>query len=397
VGTEEVTRRLREQFVDRLVGEGAITSPEWEAVFRRVPRHHFVPRVVGWWPPDSGETEGLLDEEHDRERWLQLVYSDRLLLVVKEGGRQSSSSMPSVMMRFLKGLAVQDGSTVLEIGTGTGYNAALLCERLRSERVTSIDVDAELVAQAGERLSACGYGPTLAVGDGLHGLAARAPYDRIIATCAVPRIPQAWLDQLAPGGIIVTPLAGGHFEPVGLVKLTAQADGSFSGHFHPGGASFMPLRTPAQVADECVETLDALVRAGGGETRPCRVPDWLRGGPREVNVTRQGVGLEPNFMVRLEVAELRWYWLDGRDGRAQPAIASVADRSWARVTMDEDGTAFVTQGGPRRLWDVVERSWDLFLHLGRPHMGRYGMTITPDRRQIVWLDDPASEHSWDLS
>jgi len=383
----------RAAFVDELRVAGALESPEWEVAFRRVPRHRFVPRIVGCWPPDEeGRSERfVLGPEVDRERWLRLVYSDRLLVTVDEDERWSSSSRPRVMIRFLEGLHVVEGNTVLEIGTGTGYNAALLCERLGSERVTSIDIDAELVALARERLLACGYAPALAVADGSEGYLPRAPYDRIVATYSVARIPDAWLDQLAPGGIIVAPLAGGRFEAVGLVRLVARPDGSFHGAFHPAGASFIPLRRPG-AAPVSEEELAALVERGEGETRACRIPEWLSGGPERVRVTSHGQGLEPNFLLRLEIPELRWFWLDG----GLPAIACAIDRSWARVRIGSGGVPVVAQGGPRRLWDVVERSWERYLRLGRPGMGRYGLTITPDRRQSVWLDHPGSEHRWEL-
>lgn len=88
--------------------------------------------------------------------------------------RPSSSSMPSVMARMLEALAVRDGDRVLEIGTGSGYNAALLCERLGSENVTTIDCNAELVGAARQRLAEHGYEPTVVAGDGFFGYAPNA-------------------------------------------------------------------------------------------------------------------------------------------------------------------------------------------------------------------------------
>jgi protein-L-isoaspartate(D-aspartate) O-methyltransferase len=388
---EEVElRELHHRLADELVAGGALTSREWEAVFRRVPRHPFVPRVVGWWPPESGETEGVVDFERDRDRWQRLVYSDRLLFVVNKGGRQSSSSMPSMMLRFLKGLHVESSNAVLEIGTGTGYNAAILCERLGSACVTSVDIDPELGEAARAALRTCRYDPALAVTNGADGYSPRAPYDRILATCSVPRIPDAWLEQCRAGGIIVAPLSRGHFEAVALIRLVSQTDGSWLGNFHPGGASFMPLRgwmTAGVVSGDLLP----LVRDTPGETRLCTIPEWLAYGPERVNVGSSGRGLEPNFLLRIDIPELSWHWFD-----RLPAIVSAVDRSWARTTVGEDGQLTVTQGGPHRLWDLVERSWATFLQLGKPGMGRYGMTITRDRRQFVWLDSPDSENRWEL-
>src|SRR2546429_422149 len=136
---------LQAQLQQQLEESGELTAPAWREAFRRVPRHPFVPRIIGCWPPMDGETEVEVDSQSDPERWLTLVYSDRLLLTLRDGQRQSSSSRPSVMARFSEMLDVRDTDRVLEIGTGSGYNAAILSERLGSERVTSIDIEAELV------------------------------------------------------------------------------------------------------------------------------------------------------------------------------------------------------------------------------------------------------------
>ncbi|MGH3694552.1 MAG: methyltransferase domain-containing protein, partial [Pseudonocardiaceae bacterium] len=83
---------------------------------------------------------------------------------------------------MLQALAVEDGHRVLQVATGTGYTAALLCERLGSTQVTSIDVDPDLTAAARARLRRCGYLPTVITGDGRDGYPEHALYDRTIAT-----------------------------------------------------------------------------------------------------------------------------------------------------------------------------------------------------------------------
>jgi len=132
-------------------------------------------------------------ERQQRAHWLAAVYSDESLITKvvhvpspRGSGYQrftSSSTLPSLMLTMLEALDVTDGCRVLEIGTGSGYNAALLCERLGSELLTSVDVDLELIELAGPRLAANGYTPTLAAVDGAKGYPPRAPYDRVIATC----------------------------------------------------------------------------------------------------------------------------------------------------------------------------------------------------------------------
>jgi protein-L-isoaspartate O-methyltransferase len=98
------------------------------------------------------------------------------------------------------------GQTVLEIGTGSGYSTALLCERLGEENVTSVDVGSDMVELARRRLREAGYRPTLVCEDGFHGHRPRAPYDRVISTCKAGRIPTAWVEQARTGGVILAVL-----------------------------------------------------------------------------------------------------------------------------------------------------------------------------------------------
>jgi protein-L-isoaspartate(D-aspartate) O-methyltransferase len=362
-----VNEAKRRQLLQQLDESGELRSPAWREAFRRVPRHPFVPRIIGCWPPFDGQTEVEIDSVRDPERWLNLVYSDRLLITLRDRQRQSSSSRPSVMVRFLELLDVRDTDRVLEIGTGSGYNAALLSERLGSERVTSIDIEGELVEQARPHLAECGYHLTVDTADGSEGYPPGAPYERIIATCSVPRIPEAWIEQLKPSGVVVTPLRGGRFEAAGLVALHRQEDESFSGQLHPRGASFMPMRQDVEDSRPTRAQLRALVKASEGESRPGTIPSWLTD-EREDSTAG-------HFFLRLhETTDWEWFWLrESADGGKTPAVAA-ADHSWARVVR-RNADYLVFQGGPRRLWDLVEEASEQWIGLGRPDMGRYGITV----------------------
>jgi protein-L-isoaspartate O-methyltransferase len=147
--------------------------------------------------------------------WFDRIYRDELIITQLddgatppgEAGRRisSSSSMPSVMLRMLDELQVFDGCRVLEIGTGSGWNAGLLSARLGASNVVSVDVDPAVAAHAEAALKAAGQPVTVVVGDGAAGYVPGAPYDRVIATCAVRHIPYEWVTQTRPGGLIVTP------------------------------------------------------------------------------------------------------------------------------------------------------------------------------------------------
>ncbi|WP_274567660.1 methyltransferase domain-containing protein [Streptomyces spiramyceticus] len=92
-------------------------------------------------------------------------------------------------------------SDELEIGTATGYVAALLSERLGEELVFSVEIDPPLAHQARQNLATLGYAPTVVVADGEHGWVEAAPYDRLISTCALRRVPYELVRQVKPGGI----------------------------------------------------------------------------------------------------------------------------------------------------------------------------------------------------
>jgi protein-L-isoaspartate(D-aspartate) O-methyltransferase len=132
-------------------------------------------------------------------------------------------SQPYVVAFMTEQLGVQPSHRVLEVGTGSGYQAAVL-SRLARE-VISVERYRTLADAARQRLAALGYDNVdVEVGDGLVGVPERAPYDRIIVTAAAETIPQALLDELADGGVMVLPL-GPHAGPQQLVKLTKGEQG----------------------------------------------------------------------------------------------------------------------------------------------------------------------------
>lgn len=173
--------------VQTLKARGVLHDPAIEAAFLNVPRHLFLPNT----PRD-------------------LAYSDTAYAVKASPDEQviSSCSQPSMVAIMLEQLALQPGHNVLEIGAGTGYNAALMQYMAGDRgRVTSIELDKDLAAQAETNLSNASMGyVTIVHGDGAMGFAPRAAYDRIIATVSVWDIPRAWARQIRTLGIMVVPL-----------------------------------------------------------------------------------------------------------------------------------------------------------------------------------------------
>lgn len=173
--------------VDGLVDSGSIRTSRVEAAFRSIPRHLFVP-------------------DADPE----LVYAGEAIPIEhgEDGLPISSSSEPAIMATMLEQLSLSSGHNVLEVGTGSGYNAALLGAILgEGGRVRTIDLDEALVERAQQLLRSASSANVLAAArDGWFGFSEDAPYDRIEVTVGVWDISPDWVDQLAGNGILVVPL-----------------------------------------------------------------------------------------------------------------------------------------------------------------------------------------------
>ncbi|OLT16532.1 hypothetical protein BJF78_14020 [Pseudonocardia sp. CNS-139] len=250
---EQQARERLAELADRFSRDGDLRTPEWRAAFLATWRHPYVPAYY----PATDRPPALCVDPEQRADWLNAVYSNQTLVTKVQPVplnrafrpatgwmNTSSSTLPLLVLRMLEDLDVRDGHRVLEIGTGSGYNCALLCQRLGSEYVTSVDIDPELVDLAAERLAANGYTPTVAAVDGAEGYPPNAPYDRIIATCAVRAIPASWLKQAAPGAVVITDVHG----RLGgtLVRLTVDSAGTATGRFVPYWTAFMPMRSTVE-------------------------------------------------------------------------------------------------------------------------------------------------------
>ncbi|MFC0541061.1 methyltransferase domain-containing protein [Kutzneria chonburiensis] len=261
--------------------------------------------------------------------------------------------------------AVAETPRVLEIGTGTGYNAALLAHRLGDENVYSVDVAPELVRMARKRLAEIGRRPRLAEVDGVGGWPEHGPYDRIIATCAVPNVPTAWLGQVTDGGKVLVDVkvntgAGN------LVLLTKHED-CLEGRFTKRWAAFMAMRH-----DGDVDLAEAPKAEGHGHRRttaPARPWDDHR---------------EVWFLAaRALPTGLRYgYTLDPATRQPTASMLRSPDGSWCHVS-----EGVVREGGPTPLWAAVERAYEWWRDHGDPGWERFGLTVGGNG-WTLWLDEP---------
>jgi protein-L-isoaspartate(D-aspartate) O-methyltransferase len=184
------SRPARAQLVAELERRALIRSERVREAFFAVPRELFV--------PEFATREGL-----------EAVYRDDAILTKQSehGVPLSSSSQPSIMAVMLEQLCVEEGMRVLEIGTGTGYNAALLSLLVGARgQVVSVDLDGPIAAAARRALREGGYRVRVVHADGRAAFPGAAPYDRIIVTASADTVPRAWFEQLMDGGLLQVPL-----------------------------------------------------------------------------------------------------------------------------------------------------------------------------------------------
>jgi protein-L-isoaspartate(D-aspartate) O-methyltransferase len=237
---------MHQALVDQLKKSGHMQDARIEAAFRSVPRHLFLPGVA-------------LDE----------VYRDQAIATRSIDGQVvSSSSQPTIMAIMLEQLHLQPGHCVLEIGSGTGYNAALMAHIVGAAgQVVTIDIDEDIVEAAREHLATAGFGSVHVIcADGGLGYPDAAPYDRIILTVNAADITPAWHTQLKPSGRLLLPLvlrgpqASIAFTPVKdhLESLSVRACG-----FVGLRGAFAEADTVVQLAPEAGQLVLRL-----GEARP---------------------------------------------------------------------------------------------------------------------------------
>lgn len=385
------TDRPSRNELGRVLMESGALSSDWVPTFTSVDRAAFLPDVM--WPYDlATRTSSAVDKREDPDAWYEAADSNVPIVTRWDDGTQpgpgpgrlstSSSSMPSVVYDLLQDLAVEVGMRVLDVGTGTGETAGALTHRLGPDSVTTMDIDGFVSRMAQERLSRHGWHPEVVVGDGFEGHPDTAPYDRILATVGVREVPDTWIRQTRPGGIILAPF-GTHYGNADAVVRLKVADGTASGHFTQR-VEFMKLRTRRN-----------------SEVTP---DDYLSAWPlkdAEVSNTYlsegeflRGQWSDLPFVLGLRVPHCRQAVAEKRDDARPVWFHSLSDLSWACVMFrDGEREAKVWQAGSRRLWDEVSNAYLWWRDQGCPDVARFGLTVNPHGHR-AWLDDPGD--SWPI-
>jgi protein-L-isoaspartate(D-aspartate) O-methyltransferase len=188
-----------------------ITSPDVETAFMKVNREEFV-----------------LPEYRNS------AYADTPLPILC-GQTISAPSMIAIMLEVAR---LKKGLSILEVGCGSGYNAALIAEIVGEDHIITMERIPELAEWGSKNLESAGYHIKVIGGDGTLGYPEGAPYDRIMSTAAAPRIPRPWVDQLTIQGLIICPVGSKHWYQELEVARKTNEGLTIS---HHGGCAFVPL------------------------------------------------------------------------------------------------------------------------------------------------------------
>ncbi|MFF3730197.1 protein-L-isoaspartate O-methyltransferase [Streptomyces sp. NPDC002476] len=356
-----------------LRARGAIRSDAVAAAIEAVPRHLF---ITGHYA--TGQHTPVTPDRPTADL-LALAYADRGIMThipADDAGGFSSTSQPSIVAKMLEAAQLRPGMRVLEIGAGTGWNAALIAHITKAD-VHTIEVSSLVAGEASAALARAGaQSVTVHAGDGYLGHPGGGPYDLIVVTCGIARIAPAWLDQLAPDGCVLAPVAHGGLHP--LLRVTRNDSG-------PVG--------------QLVVSADFMIAAGplyaGATTSPATrsrtfpVPD-----PADARPPAVLEGLDP----RGDYVDL-WMHLAAHDTRTTCAGAEGTSdyTGCALVDDDADAAVFVQPGGlhltPGRasqaLADQVEHYVTEWIRTGRPELTAWTCSLTQAGKADVPLLSPA--------
>ncbi len=181
--------------IDNMKNTGFLTDSNIESVFRKVPRHNFVP-------------ESLKNK----------AYENAPIRIMKK----QTISQPSVVSRMTEWLDLKEGQKVLEIGSGSGWQSAILAKIVGNGKIFTVERHSELASFAKKNLEKLGINNVeIILGDGRLGLEEESPFDRIMVTAACREVPQALLDQLSLDGLLIAPV-GDDIQSLILLKKTPE-------------------------------------------------------------------------------------------------------------------------------------------------------------------------------
>ncbi len=372
---EAPIRPLLERYVMELKAAGAIRSPSVEAAFLAVKRHRLVETFYRWTAQWQDASPIPYDPEHPDPEQLELIYSNTALGTrFVDGMPASSTSQPALVAEMLELLELEGGMKVLEIGAGTGYNAALMAEIVGDQRlVVTVDILEDVVTQTRRLLAGTGY-PEIRVllRDGFEGVPEESLFDRIVATVGCSDLSPRWGEQLADAGCMLVPLehAGGH----PLVRL-GKDEGRLQGRI-VGWSGFMAVRGPLHVDGMWAE---GTVRPGSDEEVHEREP-WAGFGEGEEFPALGCSADEIDFVFFTGLEDRRACW--GPHGVG----LSDALKGWAQAS-----PVGIRWWGDDSLAAELDRLHEGWLVRGRPRIRDYRVRFVP-----IDDDETAAAGCWTI-
>lgn len=390
---DQLAKPYAEALVEALKSEGKLSSPLVEAAFKQVPRHLFIDHFFLLETHDRGVQWRQVQPTsvQNTDAWLRAVYANQPVVTAFDeyNTPTSSSSSPDAMALMLEELQLTPGMRVLEIGTGTGYNAALLAHIVGDpHKIFTVEIDTTLAHRAQRILDqVTGKGVTVYAGDGLSGYAPGAPYDRIIATGSYHKVPLDWLDQLQPGGILVMNLRG-HFGACAFLKIVKEGAKYIAHGTFLAGSDFMELRD-AQVSSYRVT--DLVARYLGRPTVEQRKFTCAEFDPSLLWDHR----LE--FLLQLSFPEM--YFTSVHVDPMCPCLIDVAsDTMLVFRPVERQGEWLVEIKGQEQLWNKVTQAYRGWVDTGRADLDAYRLEIDASGKQRVMFatKDGGHERTWML-
>ncbi|MFE5628583.1 methyltransferase [Streptomyces sp. NPDC056543] len=372
------TRRRRADMVDRLTADGVLTDALLRDALLRLPREILLPhayvRVSG--PGADPIDWRLLDGSHpdDRQEWLELIHSDESILLQRDGepldalprgpvtgGHMTSmSTYTPATVEALQAMELASGQRYLELGPGPGVSLALAAAITGPGLATGVERDGPMAAFAQRNLDRLDVGAEVIEGDALEGHEARAPYDRIHSGIGVPCVPVPWVEQLAPGGRLLTTLVTRTPSWPGQLLVTRSASG----------------------------TVEAVLRGRPRGYRPLLGYRWLNALDHRARI-KDDPGTARSTPHTPPPDDAYGFWLAAaylapglvRDFQAGTmTIVAPEDDSWAVAGPDDDT---VRIHGPRDVWTELEDLHTRWEEAGRPEQYRVDLRDSSGAAQHV--------------
>lgn len=338
---------------------GAVRSDAVAAAIEEVPRHLF---LTGHYA--AGRQHTAVDPDQPTDELLHLAYADRGIMThipADEAGGYSSTSQPSIVAKMLEAARLRPGMRVLEVGAGTGWNAALIAHITRTD-VHTIDASPLIATEARAATARAGATHvTVHAGDGYLGHPGGGPYDLIIATCGIAGIAPAWLEQLTPDGTVLAPVAHGGLHPLLRVSHTGSPTGRLVAN-----ADFMTATGPLYAGATPVP-------ASSGQLLPA--PDPAAARPRAAGDILDPRGSYIDVWMYLAAHDTRTTCA-GADGTTDYTGCALVDAA-AAVFVQPGGLHLTPGPGARSMADQIEQhvaGWD---RNGRPELTGWSCSLVP--------------------